>query len=224
MSAVLRGNSAEGIAAPQRAFALGLGEIAPEAAARRKFASLDSVSETQLVTTPQVMLGLFSPQECERIVANGESRQLHAGQVSQERENYRSASAAWIRPDADTLWVYQRITTMIARLNAWYRYDLYGFLEPLHFVRYDTGGKFDWHLDCGGDRTCTRKLSVSIQLSDPASYEGGGLEFCPQGELHRSRYHGAAIVFPATLAHRVTPIQRGVRRALVAWIHGPSFR
>jgi PKHD-type hydroxylase len=224
VSAVLRNDAAEGAAVPRHAFALGLGELAPELGARRRFASLDSVSETQLVTTPQVMLGLFSPEECARIAAHGDSRQLHPGQVTQERENYRRASAAWLRPDADTLWVYQRITAMIAKLNAWYRYDLYGFLEPLHFVRYDTGGKFDWHLDCGGDMTCTRKLSVTIQLSDPATYEGGGLEFCPQGELHRSRYHGAATVFPSTLAHRVTPVERGVRRALVAWIHGPSFR
>ena len=224
MSAVLRSSTAEGAAATQRAFALGLGEIAPEIAARRKFSTLDSVSETELVTTPQVMLGLFSPEECERIVKHGESRQLHAGQVSQERENYRRASAAWMRPDADTQWIYHRITTMVARLNAWYRYDLYGFLEPLHFVRYDPGGKFDWHLDCGGERTCTRKLSVTIQLSAPGDYEGGGLEFCPQGELHRSRYQGAGIVFPSTLAHRVTAVEHGVRRALVAWIHGPSFR
>ena len=224
MSAVLRSDAAEGEGSVQHAFALGLAKLAPEAAGRRKFATLDSVSETQLVTTPQVMLGLFSPEECARIAALGDSRELHAGQVSQERENYRRASAAWIRPDDDTLWIYHRITAMIAKLNAWYRYDLYGFLEPLHFVRYDPGGKFDWHLDCGGERTCTRKLSVTIQLSDPASYEGGGLEFCPQGELHRSRYHGAATVFPSMLAHRVTPIKRGVRHSIVAWIHGPSFR
>lgn len=205
-------------------FALGLGELAPEAAARGKFVALDSVSETQLVTTPQVMLGVFSPEECERIAAYGDSQRLHAGQVTQERENYRRASAAWLAADQDTMWIYHRISAMIAKLNAWYRYELYGFLEPLHFVRYDPGGKFDWHLDCGGERMCTRKLSVTIQLSPPESYEGGALEFCPMGELHRSRYHGAATVFPSMLAHRVAPVERGVRRALVAWIHGPSFR
>lgn len=224
MSAVLRDGAAASGGASRYPFALGLGELAPEAGARGKFAALEAVSENELVTTPQVMLGLFSPEECARIVGQCESRALHAGQVSQERENYRKASAAWIRPDDDTLWIYHRISSMVAKLNAWYRYELYGFLEPLHFVRYDPGGKFDWHLDCGGDRTCTRKLSVTIQLSAPGDYAGGGLEFCPQGELHRARYHGAAIVFPSTLAHRVTPVSQGVRRALVAWIHGPSFR
>jgi PKHD-type hydroxylase len=224
LSAVLRDGAGASGGASRYPFALGLGELAPEALSRGKFAALEAVAENELVTTPQVMLGLFSAEECARIVRQCESRALHAGQVSQERENYRKASAAWIRPDDDTLWIYHRISSMVAKLNAWYRYELYGFLEPLHFVRYDPGGKFDWHLDCGGARTCTRKLSVTVQLTAPQEYEGGGLEFCPQGELHRGRYHGAAIVFPSTLAHRVTPVETGVRRALVAWIHGPSFR
>jgi PKHD-type hydroxylase len=224
MGAVLRSTS-DASSGASRPLALGLGELAAEADARGKFASLAAVSETELVTTPQVMLDLFSPEECARISAYGDSRPLHAGQVTQEREDYRRASAAWLAPDDDTLWIYRRIASMIAKLNAWYRYDLYGFLEPLHFVRYDPGGKFDWHLDCGAERSiCTRKLSVTVQLTAPGEYEGGGLEFCPQGELHRARYHGAGIVFPAMLAHRVTPVERGARRALVAWIHGPSFR
>jgi PKHD-type hydroxylase len=206
-------------------FALGLPDIVIEPTiAMRRFQPLESVAANDLVVSPQVMLDLFTPGECARIVATCGSHPLHAGQLLQERENYRRASAAWIALDGDTRWVYERIATMIAKLNGWYRYELFGFLEPLHFIRYDEGGKFDWHLDCGSDRTCTRKLSVTVQLSPPGDYAGGALEFCPQGELHRSRYQGAATVFPSMLAHRVTPVERGVRHAIVAWIHGPSFR
>ena len=205
-------------------FALGLPDIVIEPTiAMRRFQPLESVAANELVVSPQVMLDLFTPGECARIIATCGSQPLHAGQLVQERENYRHASAGWIVLDGDTRWVYERIATMIAKLNGWYRYELFGFLEPLHFIRYDEGGKFDWHLDCGGDRTCTRKLSVTVQLSPPGDYAGGALEFCPQGELHRSRYLGAATVFPSMLAHRVTPVERGVRHAIVAWIHGPSF-
>ena len=203
-------------------FALGLDEFAGQRG--REFTPLEGIAENQLVAIPQVMLEVFSPEECACIVARCESQELQAGEIVQERENYRRAKAAWIPPGEDTRWIYQRVATMGASINRWYRYELFGFLEPLHFVRYDEGGKFDWHLDCGGDRTCTRKLSITVQLSSPDDYAGGGLEFCPQGELHRSRYHGAATVFPSVLAHRVTPVERGVRRAIVAWIHGPSFR
>ena len=206
-------------------FAIGLPDLVKETTvAMRRFQPLSGIASNELVVAPQVMLDLFTPGECARIVTACGSHPLHAGQLVQERENYRKASAAWIAPDADTRWIYERIATMIAKLNGWYRYELFGFLEPLHFIRYDEGGKFDWHLDCGGDRTCTRKLSVTVQLTPPDDYAGGGLEFCPQGELHRSRYHGAATVFPSMLAHRVTPIERGVRHSIVAWIHGPSFR
>jgi PKHD-type hydroxylase len=206
-------------------FALGLPDLVTRpTVAMKRFQPLEGVAANELVVTPQVMLDLFSPAECARIVAACGSHPLHAGQLVQERENYRRASAAWIAPDGDTRWIYERIAAMIAKLNGWYRYELFGFLEPLHFIRYDEGGKFDWHLDCGGDRTCTRKLSVTVQLSSPGDYDGGGLEFCPQGELHRSRYQGAATVFPSMLAHRVTPVTRGPRHAIVAWIHGPSFR
>lgn len=224
MSAVLTQLAGSSPGSERHPFALGLPELLEAPGARRKFVPLGDIDPNELVVTPQVMLELFSPEECWRIVTHCESHSLHDGQLNQQRENYRNASAAWIKPDADCRWIYERVAAMIARLNGWYRYELFGFLEPLHFVRYDTGGKFDWHLDCGGDRTVTRKLSVTVQLSPPEDYEGGSLEFCPQGELHRCRYHGAATVFPSMLAHRVTPVTRGVRRAIVAWIHGPSFR
>jgi PKHD-type hydroxylase len=205
-------------------FALGLDDLVAGGTLTRSFATLAELRASEMVTTPQVMLEVFSPEECRRIVERCEQERLHQGQISHEQENYRRANAAWITPADNTRWIYERIAGLVAKLNRWYRYDLFGFLEPLHFVRYDAGGKFDWHLDAGGGGTCTRKLSVTVQLSSPGDYDGGGLEFCPQGELHRSRYHGSAIVFPAMLAHRVTPVERGVRRAIVAWIHGPSFR
>lgn len=210
-------------AEPRYPFALPLDKLARGPGVKSKW-DLSTLPTSEMVTTPQVMLQLFSPEECRRIIAECESRPLQEGEVEQQRDNYRRANAAWILPSDATTWIYQRIASMVEKLNKWYHYDLYGFLEPLHFVRYDAGGKFDWHLDTGGDRTCTRKLSVTVQLSDPSDYVGGGLEFCPQGELHRGRYQGTAIVFPSMLAHRVTPIERGLRRAIVAWIHGPSFR
>jgi PKHD-type hydroxylase len=225
MNAIARDLAKKSPGSDRYPFALGLADLVSEpTVAMKRLQPLDAIASNELVVTPQVMLGLFTPGECARIIAACETHPLHPGQLVQERDNYRRASAAWIAPDGDTRFVYERIATMVAKLNGWYRYELFGFLEPLHFIRYDQGGKFDWHLDCGGDRTCTRKLSVTVQLSSPDDYDGGGLEFCPQGELHRSRYQGAATVFPSMLAHRVTPIARGLRHSIVAWIHGPSFR
>jgi PKHD-type hydroxylase len=38
------------------------------------------------------------------------------------------------------------------------------------------------------------------------------------------RTRGSLIAFPANVLHQVTPIQKGTRRALVAWAVGPEFR
>ena len=69
-----------------------------------------------------------------------------------------------------------------------------------------------------------RKLSITVQLSDPADYEGGDLEFFPQPRQPAVRDRGAMIIFPSFIAHRVTPISHGTRRSLVAWVSGTTFR
>jgi len=38
------------------------------------------------------------------------------------------------------------------------------------------------------------------------------------------RERGTLILFPAFRTHRVSPVTRGLRVAVVGWIHGPSFR
>jgi PKHD-type hydroxylase len=70
----------------------------------------------------------------------------------------------------------------------------------------------------------TRKISMSVQLSEDDDYIGGDLEFCPHGVIDEFRGIGNVICFPAYIAHRVLPIASGMRQALVAWIHGASFR
>lgn len=97
-------------------------------------------------------------------------------------------------------------------------------LEPPKVVRYtgDARGHFALHTDLG-PRTSTRKLSYSVQLSDPADYSGGTLDF-PLADWRSPRGRGSLIVFPSFLPHRVTPVVEGDRYALVGWVHGPPFR
>jgi PKHD-type hydroxylase len=65
-------------------------------------------------------------------------------------------------------------------------------------------GFYDWHYDFGPAKP-TRKLSISIQLSDSADYDGGDLELMfgnVPTKLDRTR--GAFIIFPSFMLHRVT--------------------
>ncbi len=95
--------------------------------------------------------------------------------------------------------------------------------HALQYTVYGPGERFDWHMDLGPGPTSARKLSMTVQLSPPDDYAGGDLEFV--GNRHAAeRELGAATIFPAYVGHRVTPVERGTRRSLVAWVYGPSFR
>jgi PKHD-type hydroxylase len=88
-------------------------------------------------------------------------------------------------------------------------------------VEYGVGGFYNWHLDAG-PAAPTRKLSVSVALSDPAAYAGGGLSF--PGREVAGVARGSAVVFPSFLLHAVQPVTSGRRHALLAWAGGPRFR
>jgi PKHD-type hydroxylase len=80
-----------------------------------------------------------------------------------------------------------------------------------------------WHTDSiPGDTV--RKLSFTIQLTDPTEYEGGDLEFMPAISDPKIKQQGMITIFPSFMTHRVTSVTTGVRHAIVGWIHGPDFR
>jgi PKHD-type hydroxylase len=80
-------------------------------------------------------------------------------------------------------------------------------------------------VDHGADMPDPRKLSLSIQLSDPAAYEGCELELSfGDGIKTAPRKRGTVVAFASYVLHRVTPITAGTRKSLVVWVSGPEFR
>jgi PKHD-type hydroxylase len=45
------------------------------------------------------------------------------------------------------------------------------------------GGHYDWHIDYGPDNMKPRKISMSIQLTDPSKYQGCDLQFMLSNEI-----------------------------------------
>jgi PKHD-type hydroxylase len=176
------------------------------------------------INSPLKFAGVLSQDECARIIELGQSLVLESGEMVNPRQDYRKASISWIwrKPEHD--WLFERIAALAQQVNRYYKFECAGFMDALQFTQYETGDAFDWHVDCGEGPSSTRKISISIQLSDPHDYDGGGLEFVTRGELPMARIQGTVIVFPSYICHRVTPITRGTRRALVAWASGPPFR
>jgi len=186
--------------------------------------SLDEQSDGDFICRPMNFPEAIGSAECRAIVGLGQSGICVTAGLTHPVEGYRTGSTKLITSSAESRWLYERISDILVRVNQWYRFDITGFVDSLLYCEYPEHGHFDWHIDCGEGRTSTRKISLSVQLSDPAEYEGGGLEFAAHGELRGARRLGTAIAFPAFLHHRVTPVIRGMRRSLVAWAHGPVFR
>lgn len=98
-----------------------------------------------------------------------------------------------------------------------YEYNI-SFIEYYEIKEYKTGDSFGSHLDTHGSPNMTedRKLNLTIQLSDPDSYEGGDLYI---REHRATRNIGSGIFFPPYVLHKVTEITSGTRYCLIghAW-------
>jgi hypothetical protein len=89
-------------------------------------------------------------------------------------EKIRVTRTAWLQPSAETKWIYDRLEKVVQGLNdRVYQFDLSGFSEPCQYSIYhgSENGHYDWHVDQGNIRT-RRKLSLSVQLTDPSRYDG----------------------------------------------------
>lgn len=124
-------------------------------------------------------------------------------------------------------WLYERLWWAAQECNRlFFNVDIASVEGNIQFARYDSSdrGFYDWHTDFSGFRPL-RKISISVQLSRPEDYEGGDLELQFANRPERvDRARGTLIAFPSFVLHRVTPVTRGTRWSLVAWILGPRWR
>jgi PKHD-type hydroxylase len=177
---------------------------------------------------------VFTPAELDSIERHGDS--LHQQKALLAGEGWVQDSGAaqiritrtaalTIRPEIK--WLYDRMQAIIRKVNSQvYQFDLQGFAEAFQYTVYHgaEGSHYDWHIDWGPN-PIQRKLSASVQLSDPGLYEGCDLQFHGAREIETApRDRGAVIVFPSFIQHRVTPCTGGTRKAIVAWTTGPQFK
>ena len=178
--------------------------------------------------------GLFSAGELDAMVRLGDSLVLEKAELSgggAGYENIRATKVAWMPREPRTETMYRRMEDAVLALNdRFFRFDLSG-LARFQYAVYGgpEGGHFDWHKDYGRDPTDPqqepRKLTLSLQLSEGSDYQGCDLQARGGNQIDTApRTRGTLIAFPANILHQVTPIQSGIRRALVVWAVGPEFR
>lgn len=173
---------------------------------------------------------VFSPSELQAIEDYGDGLTLHKATLQVPGHNddaIRITQVARIAPGPESKALFDRIAQVVQRLNKdVYQFDVRG-LENLQYSVYHgaQGGHYTWHVDYGPDNPTPRKISLSVQLTDPAEYEGCDLQFQMSEQISVApRRRGAVISFPSYVLHRVTPIVSGTRKVLVAWATGPDFR
>ncbi len=173
---------------------------------------------------------LFSVEDCDRIIDLGEAGEKIKGTITDKHAvdpQIRNSSISWIHHNKDSDWLYYWIWTSALNTNFW-GLDVVGFYDSLQYTVYDANdgeAHYGWHTDTGPDMN-HRKLSLSIQLSDPDEYSGGIFELERGGLLNTPEHlrKGNAIMFPSILRHRVLPVTKGVRKSLVVWLAGPHIR
>lgn len=177
----------------------------------------------------------LSPRQCEDVISAGKALNLESarvrlieGQEVDSIKSIRESNSAFFNPRHQ---LESLLEPYVKRANKLWNFSLYGW-ECVQFGEYNVGGFFDWHMDTqlgNLEVNDVRKLSITVNLSNPESYCGGDFEIAntqgqplkmPQAAL---RQQGTVVVFPSFLNHRVTQVTTGTRYSLVQWIHGPDF-
>lgn len=180
---------------------------------------------------------MLSKPECEWIIARGEGEGIVPATVGTPTDHRVDEKVRCVKmatfDHQDSAWLYDRIAQKITSANRdYYQFDLTGLLEPIQFLKYtvaENGGQnghYIWHQDAGAGSMGNRKLSLVVQLSPVSAYEGCRLSWFGEYGAQESPAvdQGEAVIFPSYVPHMVSSITKGVRYALVAWVHGPRFR
>ena len=148
----------------------------------------------------------------------------------------RDSAVVWMNDN----WIYKEIQPYVQESNSVAGWNFqWQQSEVCQFTIYTKGQYYGWHQDSwdeayktpGAKQGKTRKLSMTVSLSDQKEYAGGNLEFDframskqkPQA-CKEINSKGSLVVFPSFVWHRVTPVTRGTRYSLVSWYTGDPFK
>jgi PKHD-type hydroxylase len=174
-----------------------------------------------------LMKNAFSKEECQKIINIAKDKGLVKGTTIGESD-VRDSKISWLYPVDKMDWVFRRVTDITLNLNErFFKFDLFGLNEGFQFTNYQApSGKYGKHVDRAINST-VRKLSISIQLTNPEDYEGGELKLYDGDDDTANvmdKAQGTLILFPSYVLHEVMPVTKGERNSLVTWVTGKQFK
>ena len=188
---------------------------------------------------------MIKPEVCDGIVKDCLSRDLKPAEVlntdvssSRDDPSIRKTSVYFVPIDKDNkaneiTWYFLKEAN-----KKMFNYDL-TYFEPIQFAEYKEAAFYDWHIDSyqQNEPNKTRKLSLSLMLTDPDTFEGGEFQFFNGGRpvtehgdetgeqiKNDLKAQGSIVVFDSRDFHRVTPVTNGTRHSVVCWATGAAFK
>jgi len=147
-----------------------------------------------------------------------------------ENKEIRDSYIKWLMYAPEYHWIYCKLANVINEFNPkFFGMDLKE-TEPIQLTEYDSvyQGFYGQHTDSSYNNDSKyRKLSVTMQLSDPKDYEGGDLRLYTNNFKEPStacREKGAITLFRSHIIHEVMPVTKGKRYSFVTWVRGPLFK
>tara|TARA_R110000744_G_scaffold348551_1_gene454137 strand:- start:313 stop:876 length:564 start_codon:yes stop_codon:yes gene_type:complete len=177
------------------------------------------------------MDNVLTPEDCSQIIKVGSTGLEHATVVKEGGSIYkegggisedRKGQTYFFEKGCELDALMQRSADAMCHLAAKLLNTNLQHIEPIQFSDYKKGDHYGWHYDQVGvmaDQTqhFDRHISASLELCDPETYEGGGLEFFGIGDDVPERKQGRIIVFSSMMCHRAREVTAGRRCSLVLW-------
>jgi len=190
--------------------------------------------QTHTVNAYCYYTGVFDNDMIDDIVELGDNLLLESAKVGGsfdvaggENPDIRKTTIGWVPTGEDHAWLYRKLTDAALAANSeWFGFDL-NHIESLQFSVYNENDFYDAHVDhhYQGVGQYPRKLSFTMQLSDPSEYEGGDVMLITaKNPFSIPKERGTITFFPSYTLHEVKPVTKGTRKALVGWIHGPRLK
>ena len=174
----------------------------------------------------------FTREELDKIEKDVATLPYQRATTAGGQSKIRSSQIKWVPQNNEWFWLYEKLSDYAVQANfALWNFDLHAIPEQIQYTEYyaTENGHYDWHADIGPGLLSKRKISITVQLSEPDEYEGGDLEIFKGGSMDgpfptAKREAGLVFVFPSFMMHRVTPVTKGVRKSFVIWLGGSHYR
>jgi PKHD-type hydroxylase len=178
---------------------------------------------------------------CEKIIDLGKQKTLEKAKIDKNKKapkKIRDSKIIWLTDQ----WLYDLIQPWLNEANKEAKWNFnIDWNESFQFTVYEKNQHYGWHTDQSVDLYSnkqnlnfdgkTRKISMSLNLSDPSEYKGGELNFCWKDKKMKDvivkdkdfKKQGSLIFFPSFIWHKVSPVTSGTRYSLVLWSIGKPF-